>query len=531
MNILMIATEARKKYSGFPWHKNSNQNRLYMKKILLLVLLFSEMISSQAQKPDLSAKQQPEPITVPGQLSITKNSVTIGGKKIDYTATTGYADLRNDTGRTIAKIFFIYYKKDGDEPGKRPITFTFNGGPGSSSVWLHLGAIGPRRVMLADDGTATAPPYHYSNNEYSWLDKTDIVFIDPVSTGYSSPASGENPNQFHGYVEDVRSVGSFIRYFLSKYERWASPKFLAGESYGTTRAAGLSDFLQSNYRIFLNGIFLISAILNFGTNDYYIGNDLPAALYVPSYTAAAWYHKKLSPELQADLQHALKESEQFAMGEFASALLKGESLSGDEKNKMAEKLAYYTGLSKEYCLQNNLRITEDRFYKELRRKDGLTIGRLDARFTGRDFDDAGETPDFDPSFVNIDGPFTTAINDYFEKELNFKEEKPYNIFGNVYPWNFNNVQNRFLNVAESLRSAMTKNPALKVYIGAGYYDFATPYFIARYDINHMFLRPELQDNIQFHYYQAGHMYYINKPSLIQFKKDVDDFFDKNANVK
>lgn len=502
-----------------------------MKIILLTFFCSLGTILLSAQKTNPPAKIQPELVTVPGQLVVTRNAVTIGGRRIDYTATAGYADLRNDTGKTIAKIFFIYYRKDGDDAGKRPLTFTFNGGPGSSSVWLHLGAVGPRRVLLADDGTAPPPPYQYVNNEYSWLDKTDIVFIDPVSTGYSRPAPGEKADQFHGYTEDIQSVASFIRYFLSKYERWASPKFLAGESYGTTRAAGLSDYLQSNYRIFLNGIFLISAILNFGTNDYYIGNDIPIALYVPSFTAAAWYHKKLASTLQGNLQQALKESEQFALGEFAAALLKGDWLSQDEKNKIAEKLSYYTGLSKEYCLQNNLRVTEDRFYKELRRKDGLSIGRLDSRFTGRDLDDAGENIEFDPSFVNIDGPFTSALNDYFERELNFKEEKPYNIFGNVFPWNFNNVQNRFLNVAESLRSAMTKNPALKVYIGAGYYDFATPYFIARYDVQHMFLRPELQQNIQFHFYEAGHMYYINKPSMISFKKDVDEFFDKNSNIK
>ncbi len=502
-----------------------------MKNFLLVLATLLVALNSFAQKTNIPNKETPELTTIPGEVSVTKNSVTIGGTRIDYTAASGYVDLRNDTGKTIAKIFFTYYRKDGEPEGKRPITFTFNGGPGSSSVWLHLGAIGPKRVQLADDGTALPPPYHYINNEYSWLDKTDLVFIDPVSTGYSRPAPGVNPSLFHGYEEDIQSVGSFIRYFLSKYERWGSPKFLAGESYGTTRAAGLSDYLQSNYRIFLNGIFLISAVLNFGTNDYYIGNDLPAALYIPSYTAAAWYHKKLNPTLQADMQKTLKESEQFALGEFASALLKGDALSEDEKNKVAEKMSYYTGLSKSFCLQNNLRVTEDRFYKELRRSDGLTIGRLDARFTGRDFDDAGENPDFDPSFINIDGPFTAAINDYFEKELNVKEEKPYNIFGNVYPWNYNNVQNRFLNVAESLRAAMTKNPALKVYVGAGYYDFATPYFISHYDIQHLFLRPELQKNVQFHYYEAGHMYYINKPSLVQFKKDVDVFFDQTSNIK
>jgi carboxypeptidase C (cathepsin A) len=498
-----------------------------MRRALFLVCFIMYFISVTAQKNPVVETKEFIPSGV--QVTITKNSVIVAGKKIDYTANTGYLDLKNDTGKIIARIFFTYYKKDNEDNAKRPIMFTFNGGPGSASVWLHIGAIGPRSVLLQDDGTATAPPYKLVNNDYSWLDKTDIVFIDPVATGFSRPAPGESPKQFHGYVEDIQSVGSFIRHFLSKYERWGSPKYLCGESYGTTRAAGLSKFLQDSYRIYINGIFLISPVLNFGTNDYYIGNDLPRALYIPSYTAAAWYHKKLAPALQADLQKALRESEAFALGEYATALLKGGWMSDAEKDKIAEKMSYYTGLDKAYCLQANLRVDENRFYKELRRKDGLTIGRLDARFTGRDFDDAGETVSYDPSFTNIDGPFTSAINDYFEKELNFKEDKAYNIFGNVYPWNYNNVQNQFLNVAESLRDAMTKNPALKVYVGSGYFDFATPYYTASYDLEHMFLRPEAKKNIKHYFYNAGHMYYINKPDMVQFKKDVDAFFDWSIN--
>ncbi len=487
-----------------------------------LLFIFSFPVLSQ-NKP--TAVKAPEPQVAGVQAVVSHNSVTVGGKKIDYTAYTGYLDLKNDTGKLIAKVFFVYYKKDGDDPAKRPVTFTFNGGPGSSSVWLHMGAVGPKRVYLKDDGTATAPPYQVINNEYTWLDRTDLVFIDPVSTGYSRPAPGESAKQFHGYNEDIQSVGSFIRHFLSRYERWGSPKFLSGESYGTTRAAGLSKYLQDSHRIYINGIFLISAILNFGSNDYYPGNDLPRALYIPSYTAAAWYHKKLAPALQGDLQKTLKESQDFALGEYATALVKGGWLSDAEKDKVAEKMSYYTGLSKEYCLSANLRVEENRFWKELRRKDGLTIGRLDARFTGRDLDDAGENVSFDPSFSNIDGPFTSALNDYFQRELNFKEEKGYNIFGDVRPWNYNNVQNQFLNVAESLRDAMAKNPALKVYVGCGYYDFATPYFTAMYDIEHMMLRPEQRKNVKIYTYEAGHMYYINKPSMVQFKKDVDEFFD------
>ncbi|MDN3656405.1 carboxypeptidase [Ferruginibacter paludis] len=497
--------------------------------ILFLLSLFSLAVTAQKTahtviKTDLV----PAGITA----TISKNSVNLtAGKRLDYTAFTGYLNLQNDTGKQVAKIFFTYYRKDGEDASQRPVCFTFNGGPGSSSVWLHMGGLGPKRVLLQDDGTAPAPPYQIINNEYTWLDKTDLVFIDPVSTGFSVPAGAESAKQFHGFVEDVQSVGAFIRSFLSKYQRWASPKYLAGESYGTTRAAGLAKFLTDSYRIYINGILLISPVLNFGTNDIAIGNDLPFVLYIPSYTAAAWYHKKLAATLQGDLQKTLKESEDFAMNEYAPALLKGEWLGDAEKDRIAEKLSYYTGLSKVYILQANLRVSDSRFYKELRRKDGLSIGRLDSRFTGHNFDNAGEGVDYDPSFINIDGPFTSTMNDYFERDLNFNEEREYNIFGNVYPWNYNNVQNQYLNVAESLRDAMTKNTHLKVYIGSGYYDFATPYFTANYDVAHMFLEPDLRKNLRHYYYESGHMYYINKPSMIQFKKDVDNFFEWSNGLK
>lgn len=491
--------------------------------ILFCCLLSSFCLSAQKPSEDFSVKNESIPSGITA--TITRNAVTLADQsKLAYTAYTGYLDMKNDTGKLVAKIFFTYYRKNGQDVSRRPICFAFNGGPGSSSVWLHMGGLGPKRVLLKEDGTTTGTPYQVINNEFTWLDKTDLVFIDPVSTGFSRAASGESNRQFHGFSEDVQSVAAFIRSFLSAYERWASPKFLAGESYGTIRAAGLAKFLTDNYRIYLNGILLISPVLNFGTNDYYPGNDLPRALYIPSYTAAAWYHKKLTPVLQADLKKSLKESESFAMGEYAAALLKGDWLSRAEKDRIAEKMSYYTGLDKAYILRANLRVDENRFYKELRRNDGLSIGRLDARFTGRNFDDAGEFPDFDPSFTNIDGPFTGTINDYFQRELNFKEQQPYNIFGNVRPWNYN-VQNQFLNVAEQLRDAMTKNTQLKVYVGSGYYDFATPYFTAMYDVAHMFLSEELRSHVRHHFYESGHMYYINMPSMIQFKKDVDAFFD------
>ena len=489
----------------------------------LLTILFCALTLSMYAQTNAQIGKDPAGV----QVVKTKHSITIAGKVINYTATTGYMHMKADTGKVLAKIFFTYYAKDDEDGAKRPVTFTFNGGPGSASLWLHMGGVGPKRVVLKDDGTATAAPYSYVPNEFSWLDKTDLVFIDPVSTGYSR-AVGEPASKYHGYVEDIKSVGDFVRNFLSRYDRWASPKFLAGESYGTTRAAGLSKFLQDEHRIYINGVILISAVLNFGTNDYNIGNDLPRALYIPSYTAAAWYHKKLAPALQArPIADVLKESEQWAIGPYATALIKGGWMSEAEKSAIAEKMAYYTGLSKELCLQANLRLDENRFYKALRRADGLSIGRLDARFTGRNLDDAGEYVDFDPSFTNIDGPFTATINDYLSKELKFTEEKGYNVFGEVYPWSYKNVQNKYLNVAESLRDAMAKNPNLKVYLGCGYYDFATPYFTAVYDIEHMFLRPEQRSRVDIKYYESGHMYYIHKPSLIQFKKDIDSFFDSS----
>lgn len=463
----------------------------------------------------------PEPV-------ITKHSITINGQAINYTATTGYIQLKTEDGKPMANLFFVAYTKDGvADKTKRPITYTFNGGPGSASVWLHMGIIGPKRVLMADDGDVLPPPYTYIDNQYSWLDKTDMVFIDPVTTGYSRAVTGESDKQFHGYDEDIQSMGEAIRLYSTKYDRWHSPKFLAGESYGTTRAAGLSEYLQRVHKFYLNGVVLISSILNMQTARFDVGNDLPYPLFLPTYTATAWYHKKLSPELQADLKKTLKEVEAFALGEYNTALMKGSDLTAAEYDNIATKLSKYTGLSKEYVIQTNLRINIQKFDKELRRADGLTVGRLDSRFTGRDYNDVMETPEFDPSNdINISGPYSAAINHYVRAELKFKNELPYEILGGrVQPWNYGNVQNKYLNVAESLRKAMAVNPYLKVWVLCGYYDLATPYFAADYTFSNMGLRPEQKKNVQFTFYEAGHMLYVNKPSLIQVKKDADKMYD------
>lgn len=462
-----------------------------------------------------------------GKPVVTRHQVKINGVIVKYTARVGYIQLKAEDGKPKANIFFTSYTKDGvTDWSKRPVTYTFNGGPGSSSVWLHMGVIGPKRVLMSDKGDPLPPPYSYVDNEYSWLDKTDLVFIDPVTTGFSRAVTGESDKQFHGYEEDIQSVGEAIRLHATQYNRWASPKYLAGESYGTTRAAGLSRYLQDRYKFYLNGIVLISSILNMQTARFDIGNDLPFALFLPTYTATAFYHKKLDASLQKDLRKTLDEVEAFAENEYYTALTKGRDLTPAEYNNVRDKLSRYTGLSKEYIEQTNLRINIQKFNKELRREEGLTVGRLDSRFTGRDYNDVGATPEFDASNDGtISGPYSTAMNHYVKSELGYKNDLPYEILGGrVQPWNYNNVQNKYLNVAEELRQAMAVNPHLKVWVLCGYYDLATPYFAAEYTFNHMGLRPEQKRNTSFSYYEAGHMMYIHKPSLLEMKKDADKFF-------
>ena len=459
--------------------------------------------------------------------AFTKHSLELSnGKSIDYSATAGYTVLKSEEGKERAKIFFIAYIKDGEkDPSKRPITFAFNGGPGSSSVWLHMGALGPKRIVMTDMGAATPPPYQVMDNEYSWLEYTDLVFIDPVMTGYSRPADSTDKKEFTGFVEDIESVGEFIRLYTNRYKRWSSPKYLAGESYGTTRACGLAGHLQDRYGLYLNGLVLISQITNFQTARFNIGNDLPYPLFLPTYSATAWYHKKLDPAFN-DLNKLLKEVEEFALNEYTLALMKGDRLSENEKNNIAEKLSKYIGVSKEYILQANLRPVIHRFVKELRRGEGLTVGRLDSRFTASDYDGTRERYEFDPSYNKaIYGPYTMAVNDHISRTLKFKNDLPYEILtGRVRPWNYNNVQNKYLNVSETLRNAMHKNPHLNVLICNGYYDLATPYFATQYTLDHLFLQDDLKKNITMKYYEAGHMMYIHKPSLEKFAVDVRGFY-------
>lgn len=501
-----------------------------MKKILLLILSASFHLAFAQQKPKTDQQPIAAPVPQPKELGTvkTKGSVTINGKIINYTATTGYMPLKTEDGKIRANIFYIAYTKENSgDLTKRPITYTFNGGPGSASVWLHMGVIGPRRIVMSDKGDALAPPYSYTNNEFSWLDQSDLVFIDPVGTGFSRAAPGVDRAEFQGYNEDIQSVGEFIKLYTTQNKRWGSPKFLAGESYGTTRAAGLSNYLQSAFKMYTNGIVLISAVLNFQTINFGIGNDLPFTLYLPTYTATSWYYKQLSPELQKrDLKGLLKEVENFTINEYAVALMKGDRLSSAEYASVVAKLSKYTGLSEDFIRATNLRINLPQYNKELLRSEGKTVGRLDSRFTGRDFNDTGSSTEYDPSNTGtISGPYTAGVLSYFGKELNYTNDLTYYILGGgVGRWNYSNVQNKYLNVAEYLRQAMSTNPSLKVWVLGGYYDAATPYFASEYVIKHMGLRPEQQKNVNFTHYEAGHMLYIHMPSLKQMKIDADSFY-------
>ncbi len=430
----------------------------------------------------------------------------------------------DDAGKDKASIFHVAYTRAGvDNLAERPITFVFNGGPGSSSVWLHIGALGPRRVVFGDDGQAPAPPGALTDNEASWLDFTDLVFIDPVTTGYSRPADGEDGKQFHGLRGDAAAVAEFIRLYATKAGRWLSPKFLAGESYGTTRAAALAPIMQGELGMYLNGIVLISPVLEFQTILPDTGNDEPYWLFLPTYTATAWYHKKLAPEL-GDLASAVSQAEAWASTEYLIALGKGDRLSPQERERVGTQLARFTGLSKEYVLAANLRIPQPRFCKELMRKDGRTVGRLDSRYEGPDQDALGDGTEYDPSYAVIQGPFTAALNAYIRGELGFESDLNYEVLtGKVHPWDLG-AENRYAQVSAGLAQAMNTNPRLRVMVCNGYYDLATPHFASDFTFSHLGLDAADKSRVEVQRYGAGHMMYLRKDDRGKLRSDAKTFF-------
>lgn len=497
--------------------------------VFSLVLLYSQAPVLYAQeniktnKEDLQKKELPPEETV-----VTTHTVNIQGKKISYDAIAGTMHLKDGEGATKASVFYIAYSKEEADPlSDRPITFCFNGGPGSSSIWLHMGVFGPKRVKLDEFGYGQ-PPYHTIENNFSILDLTDLVFIDPVSTGYSRPAPGEDAKQFHGLEEDVKWVAEFIRLYTTRNGRWDSPKFLAGESYGTTRAAALAQYLHEEMYYYLNGIVLVSSILDFQAHDKFDReNDLPYITTLPSMTAAAWYHKKLSPELSSNFHETLEQAEKFALNEYALALLKGDSLDKEEKAVIIKKMVQLTGLTPAYIEQSNLRVSLYRFLKELLRTENRTMGRFDCRYLGIMEDPCGAFFDYDPSADAVFGAFTGAFNTYIRDDLKWKKNEEYKILTNVFPWNYGKeANNKYLNVAGMLKTVISRNPSCQVFVANGYFDLATPYFAQDYTFNHLNLDPSIQTNIVIEYYEAGHMMYTNKPSLIKMRKDLEQFYQK-----
>jgi carboxypeptidase C (cathepsin A) len=474
---------------------------------------------AEAKKAEEKKPEEPEKPPI-----VTQHEVTIGGKTLRYCVTTGTIPVRNDKEEIEARLFYMAYALETKTPvDERPLMFSFNGGPGSSSVWLHLGALGPKRVVLNDDGSLPPPPYRLTPNEFTWLEQTDLVFIDPPGTGYSRAKDEETAKKFYGVDGDIQCLGEFIRLFLTRHQRWASPLYLVGESYGTTRGAGLAGHLIDR-GIAFNGVLLISTVLNFQTLVFGAGNDLPYALFLPTYAATAWYHKRLADEFQSrDLGDFLAEVEAFAEKDYALALMKGDRLEAEERDRLAEILARYTGLSAKYIARRELRIEIYRFCKELLRDEGLTVGRLDSRLTAREGRHAAETPDFDPSMTAIRPPYTAAFNDYVRRELGYESDLPYEIMGGLYgKWDWGKG-NQYTDTATALRGAIARNPHLRVFVASGRYDLATPYFAADYTFSHMGLDPSLRKNIEVCYYPAGHMMYIESGSLAQLKRDVAAF--------
>ncbi|MEM9215432.1 MAG: peptidase S10 [Cyanobacteria bacterium P01_F01_bin.150] len=455
-----------------------------------------------------------------------QQELVLPDKTLNYTTHSGSMPLKDEFGETEAEIFFTSYTiNDTDAP--RPLIFVFNGGPGSSSVWLHMGAIGPQRVVMEPDGFQPPPPYRLQANAYTWLDRADLVFIDPVGTGFSRAIDKDKDKKFLSFKGDIHSVGEFIRLYLTRYQRWTSPLYLAGESYGTTRAAGLASHLV-DLGLNFNGIVLISNAMDLRPVFFGRGDDLPYPLFVPTYTAAAWYHKKLAPELQQrSLTDVLQEVEAWAESELTLALMKGDRLPDSDRQTVAATLAGYIGVDVDFVLGSNLRVNISRFCKELFRAEKRSIGRFDARYKGIEALAVNERPEFDPSAYAIEAPFTTTFNDYVKRNLGIETDLGYTILSMDVnrSWQWENGE--LPTTAASLREAIAKNPFMKVFVAQGYYDLATPHFATDYTLSHMNLDPELRDNIQVQCYEAGHMFYLDETCLAAFKTDIDRFLSES----
>jgi carboxypeptidase C (cathepsin A) len=502
---------------------------------IVIVLSFCTAAFAQTRPSTRADGKGSEPTTQPqpsaeDHLTVTTHSITLHGQELRYETTAGTIAVHDDAGKPRASFFFIAYRVLHDPPydvEKRPVTFVFNGGPGSSSVWLHLGTVGPMRVNLDSEGNPGAPPHKLLENQETWLDATDLVFIDPIGTGFSRPADGVDTKQFWGVEQDISSVADFIRLYLTRYDRWSSPKFLAGESYGTTRAAGLSLYLADHFGIDLNGIVLISTVLNFEVIITDTGNDLPYALFLPSYTAIAAYHHKLAGDLQSAPDQAIASAEKWATSDYMTDLAKGNQLTADERTAVAATLSQYTSLPVDFILKSRLRISPEAFRKHLLNDQEKIIGRYDARLTAPDPTPATDDLSQDPSDSLYYPAYASAFNNYIRQELKFESDMPYRVLAGavIQSWDFNTEGQDmgYTDVSGRLAEAMLQNPHLRVLVCAGHYDLATPFASVNYTIQHMDLGRQINDRITQTYYPSGHMIYQYEPARVKLRADVGQF--------
>jgi len=513
--------------------------RSFLTSLLVLAALAVAPLHAQDKPPapPEKADKAEKPAETPKPIqSVTQHTVVIGGATVAYTATAATLIVRNEKDEPWASMGYIAYtKKDPGDPSRRPITFAYNGGPGSSSIWLHMGVLGPRRVTTIDAAPTPPAPYQTVDNAFSLLDRTDLVMIDPVGTGVSRAVGKAHDKDFWGTDPDIESVSRFIKQYVTDNDRWNSPKYLLGESYGTTRSAGVVDWLQSNANMAFNGVVLVSVALDLQAIFNMEENERPFPLFLPTYAAVAFYHKVL-PEQPPALGPFLDEVRGFALADYATALLKGSDLSDAERGAVARKLHQYTGLSVEYLQKADLRVTQREFTQELLREHHETVGRLDARFTGPTLDVLSKEADYDPQSAAISAAYTAAFMDYYFGELKFPRDKSYVVSARVFrDWDFKHRlpgarfgSQPFVNTGPDLAHALTTNPNLRVLVLNGYYDLATPFLATEYMMSHLGLEKAVQSHIEMKYYEAGHMMYIHEPSLKKFKEDVAAFYDRTS---
>jgi carboxypeptidase C (cathepsin A) len=518
--------------------------RLLRFSAVALLLIFAQAAQIAAQEPAKETKTpeakpaeaKPAPEKPPEEeSSVTDHTIRIGGQAIPYKATASTILLKDDKGEPTALIYSTAYtRSDAKDLSQRPIAFVYNGGPGSSSIWLHMGAFGPRRVVTPDAEAAPPAPYKVVDNADCLLDKSDLVFIDPVGTGFSHAVGKAKDKDFWGVDQDVKSLAQFISTYVSRNNRWNSPKFLIGESYGTFRSVALANYLQSHDGMYMNGLVLVSSVLDLSTLLFNPGQDLPYIFYLPSYAATAWYHKTLK-ERPGDLNAFLADARHYASTDYATALMKGWALTDPEKAEVAKRIAYFTGLSEDYLIKADLRVSLAQFMAELQRSRGLTTGRLDARYSGFTYDLLTEYAESDPQSAATSGPFTGAFNDYVRQDLKFGRDKTYKVSAEAWrdwDWKHNpgEAGASFINpgppsVEGDLVNALLTNPHLQVQVENGLFDLATPFFATEYTMDHLFLPAKLQSRIHLEYYNAGHMMYLREEDLAKLKSNVGSFLE------